>query len=406
MPLSEKYAPKALEEIVGNGSAIERLRTFGADAQKKVQGKPLLLYGPSGSGKTAAAHAFAYSNGFDVIEMNASDYRDAKTLESTLLPASKSSGLFARKLLIILDEIDERSDKFDAGSERIITQLIKESKHPILLIANDYWDRKIAFMRDNVDKVEFKRVSKAEIVSLLKSIAGAEDLKVDDSIIDELANRCSGDIRGAINDLELMSQGTPELMENIGMRDRKMEVFGVLDRIFMSRSFDTARLAQMNTDLDSDMLLNWIEENIPNRYSWKSDIANAYSNIAKASFFLSHASRDSYYSYMRYSSILMSSGVSLSANGETAFFRSYAFPSTIRQLSKSKSGRVAINSVITKLIYILHAHKKDVFNGYLQLMKAMIKEGQKEEGEEETLAFFHKNYGLEEKDLDAILASN
>ena len=45
-----------------------------------------MICGPSGTGKTSAAHAVAYSNGFDIIELNASDYRDSDTLGKKILP--------------------------------------------------------------------------------------------------------------------------------------------------------------------------------------------------------------------------------------------------------------------------------------------------------------------------------
>lgn len=403
MPLAEKYAPMTLNQVCGNDEAIGKLMKFGLEAHSGTR-KPLLLYGASGTGKTAAAHALAYANGFEILEFNASDYRGSEVLSKTLIPASKSSGLFARKLLIIMDEIDERSDKFDAGSEKIIMQLIKESRHPVVFIANDFWDRKITFLREVVEKVEFKRVPKGEIKKLLETVLKKEGITLEDSIVEELSVRSNGDIRGALNDLELMTGGTPALMDNIGTRDRKLEVYGVLDKIFLTKSFDGARNAYMNTDLDGDMLLNWIDENIPNRYSWRSDLVTAYNQLARASFFQGQASRKSYYGYLRYSSILMSSGVSLAVNGETVYMKNYQFPNNIRQLSRSKSGRHALSNAITKLIYILHVHKKDIFNSYLQMLKLMIKQGIEENGEDETYNFFQKTYNLDGDDVDAILS--
>lgn len=403
MLLTEKYAPNTLNQIIGNTQSVNRLLEFGLDAQEKKFSKPLLIYGPPGVGKTAAIHALAYSNGFELLELNASDYRDSETLKKTLLPATTSSGLFNKKLLILLDEIDERSDKFDSGSEQVIVQVAKKSRHPVIFIANDFWSRKIGFLREIVEKVEFKKVGKEEILTHMSEILKREKKKLDPTIMQEIAARSNGDVRGAINDLEIMIDAKPELIESLGVRDRKMEIFGVLDKIFGSNNFEIARNAYMNTDLDGGMLMSWIDQNIPNRYSSAGDIANAYLNVARASFFINQAERKSYYSYLRYSSILMSGGVSISGgNFGSGYAKSYSFPDNIRQLSKSKASRSDMAKVLTKLIYVLHVHKKNIFNEYLYLLKDMIDEGIKEYGEEKTLEFFERVYNLDKANVETI----
>ncbi|MGC8694778.1 MAG: AAA family ATPase, partial [Candidatus Micrarchaeia archaeon] len=89
---------------------MAKLEQFAIECHSGKKPKPLIIYGPPGTGKTTAAHALAYSNGFELIELNASDYRDKEKLEKLLLPASTSQGLFKRKILILLDEIDELSN--------------------------------------------------------------------------------------------------------------------------------------------------------------------------------------------------------------------------------------------------------------------------------------------------------
>ena len=403
MLLTEKYAPNTLNQLIGNQQSVNRLLEFGLEAQQKKTSKPLLIYGPPGTGKTSAVHALAYSNGFELLELNASDYRDSETLSRTLLPATTSSGLFNKKLLILLDEIDERSDKFDSGSEQVITQVAKKSRHPVIFIANDFWSRKISFLRDIVEKVEFKKVGKDEILTHMSEILKRERKKLDPALLQELATRSNGDVRGALNDLEMMIDAKPELMESLGVRDKKVEIFGVLDKIFGSRNFEIAKNANASTDLDTSMLMNWIDQNIPNRYSDAGDIANAYLNVARASFFINQAARKNYYSYLRYSSILMSSGVALSGSGiGYGYAKSYSFPESIRQLSKTKSSRSDLSKVLTKLIYVLHIHKKNVFSEYLYMLKDMINDGMKECGEEQTLEFFDRYYKLDKNNVETI----
>ena len=397
----EKYAPYSLNHIAGNSEAVAKLMHFAIDVQKGKYSKPLLLYGPPGTGKTTAAHALAYSNGFELIELNASDYRDKAKLEKVLLPASTSIGLFKTKFLIVLDEIDELSTKFDEGAEAAITELLRVSKHPIIFIANDYWDRKIAFLRGKVEPVQFKRLSANEIFKVLKKIAEKENAKVSEDILLALANRSSGDLRGAINDLEFLLAGKPDEMEVLGVRDRQMEIFAVLDKIFTSRNAAQARRAIDNSDTELDMLINWVDENIPVRYKSKKSINEAYLYLSRASFFEEKAGRTSYYAYLRYSRELIA-GISLANDGNISLIKNYSFPVRIKFMSSTKKEREVRTVIAQKLLYLLHTHKRYIISEYLPLLKLMIEKASKEYGGERVLDFFESKYRLNADEVKAI----
>lgn len=403
MLLYEKYTPFTLNGIVGNAKAVERLIEFGIEAQKGGARKPLLIYGPTGTGKTTAVHALAASHGFELLELNASDYRDSQTLNRELMPASVSRGIFNKKMLILLDEIDELSGKYDAGAETVINQLIKNSRHPIIFIANDMWSRKIAFLREKVEPVEFKKVSTEEILDLMKKILKKEKKEVDQGVLDEIAERSNGDIRGALNDLELMIDSDPKLIENLGMRNRKLEIFGVLDQIFTSESFERARRAAMDADVDSSMLVNWIAENIPIRYVEKAEAYRAFSAAADAGFYIEKAGRTNYYGYLRYSSVLMSSGVAVANNGAVSTLKRYAFPAAIRYLSKTKKERNLRGEIISKLVYKVHSGRRDVIDSYLPMLKIVANAGKKEEGMEAVLSFFESNYSIGKEEVEYLM---
>lgn len=401
--LCEKYTPYTLNGIIGNELAKSKLTQFGIDAIGGNKTRPIMIYGPSGTGKTASAHAIAYSNGFDIVELNASDYRDSESLSKKILPLATTRGLFSKRSLILFDEIDELS-RLDSGSERTIMQLIKESRHPVVLIATDYWSRKVSFLRDAVDRVEFKRPDTAEILALLEKITASEKAQVGNDILLEIAKRSNGDVRGAINDLELMIGAKPELIEFLGIRDRKSEIFKVLDKIFYSGSFDIARNATMSAEVDLNMLLNWIGQNIPNKYLSKSCIYNAYENLSRASMFSEKASRKSYYGYLRYASILMSSGVAVSGNGNVSRLTPYAFPSRISKLSKTKTSRDSIDKIALKLSPELHANKKTVINDHLPIFSLMISRAIEAYGGEAVQEYMERTYKLEKAEV-SMLAS-
>lgn len=381
MLLCEKYTPYTLNGFVGNADAITKLKEFGNTVQQGKRPKPIIVYGPSGTGKTSAVRALAASNGFELLELNASDYRDFETLKKKLLPAASSRGLFNSTVLILFDEIDELSKQFDKGAESAVAQLLREAKQPVVFTANNFWNQRISFLREHVDRVEFKKVSKSTIFEYLKKIAKSEKKAIDDSVLAELAERSDGDVRGAINDLEVVLYGSADIMQNLGIRSHKLEIFRVLDKVFTSNSFFEAKSAVDNADTDLGMLLNWVEENVPSRYSVKSDMDNAYATLADASRFYEMAERVRYYGYLRYAAVLASSGVSLSGEGRARFIAPYAFPSKIKYLSATKAKR-NIESNIAEKLRVLHTNKKEIIASYIPLFKILWKEAGEKRREE------------------------
>ncbi|MEM3554580.1 MAG: replication factor C large subunit [Candidatus Micrarchaeaceae archaeon] len=397
--LCDKYIPYTLNGIIGNEDAVSKLVEFSAEAQvRKV--KPIFIFGPPGTGKTAAAHAIAYSGGFELLELNASDYRDAATLKKLLLPASHTGTLTHKKLLVLFDEIDELSEKFDVGAQGVILKFISESSNPIVFVGNDFWSQKVSFLRNYVEKVEFKRIPKEKIAARLKYIAKKEGKNVEESTIETIAAMSNGDMRAALNDLELIFDAKPELLENIGTRSYKLEIFEILDKIFSSRNFYIAKDAVANSDISLDMLLNWVDENIPNRYIALQELAASYEMLAAASRFIEKAERTSYYGYLRYASILLSSGVALANNGHISTLRRYSFPKKIKQLSETKTERALLSSIASKLGRSVHSNKSEIIQIYMPLFGAMLKSCRL--NGIDGYSFFESEYGIEKEEAKAI----
>ena len=391
MLLCEKYTPFTLNGLVGNAGAIDKLMAFGSAIHEGKKPRPIMVYGPSGTGKTSAVRALAFSNGFGLLELTASDYRDFDTLRKKILPAASSRGLFNTTTLILFDEIDELSKQFDQGAETAVNQLLKETKQPVVFTANNFWNQRISFLRNQVEKVEFKKVDRTTIFNYLKKIANGEKKEIDDAILGELAERSDGDVRGAINDLEMVIYGEKSIMENLGIRSHKLEIFRVLDKVFTSNSFFDAKNAVDNSDTDLGMLINWVEENVPSRYSFKSSIETAYATLAEASKFYEKAERNRYYGYLRYAAILSSAGVALSGEGKSRFLTPYAFPARVKYLSLTKASR-NIENLIAEKLRGLHTNKKEIISSYIPLFRVLWKSANGEKREEynklfEALAF-------------------
>ena len=172
----------------------------------KQKKKALLLHGPAGTGKTAAIQALAKKTGLELIEVNASDYRNADEINSKIGNAIKQQSLFATSKIILVDELDGISGTEDRGGIAALASLIQQSKFPIILIANDPWDSKFNPLRTKSILIEFPAINMTEMVPVLQRILEKEKIKADEIVIKTLARRSGGDLRGAITDLQTLSQ--------------------------------------------------------------------------------------------------------------------------------------------------------------------------------------------------------
>ena len=394
------YEPENLDSIKGNENAIAELRRFALSYKMGKHEKPLLVYGPTGTGKSAAVRLLAKENGWNIVELTASDYRDKNAIGGTMAAASQSRGLFGGRNLIMLDEIDELSSRFDKGASAAISELISGSKNPVIMIANDMWDQKITFLRGVTTPVEFKKPKQFVVEEILASVASEAGIKANKDVITAIARRSNGDVRSAIGDLLILGDAPDEALDYIGIRDRKGYIFETLDRIFLSNTMAAPLRAITNAEDAGEMLIKWIDQNIPKRYTYISDIATAYENLADATVYFTRAIRAQYYTYWRYMNVMMSSGVALSKNVYPAVTPRYEFPKTIKELSATKSDRSVGNEIAKKLQRQIHESLSKIKEHYIPLIAAMVKNSD----DEEISDFLESKYGLERKQIDFLKA--
>ncbi|MGZ4910034.1 MAG: replication factor C large subunit [Halobacteriota archaeon] len=135
MDLVEKYRPRTLSEVRGNRKALEELRKWALNWPSDKSAA--LLYGRPGTGKTSAAIALANDMGWQLLELNASDKRTQGIITETAGEASKNATLLDAKKLILLDEIDNLHGTSDRGGAKAVTEIVKKTREPIILTAND-----------------------------------------------------------------------------------------------------------------------------------------------------------------------------------------------------------------------------------------------------------------------------
>ncbi len=390
------YEPETLDKIKGNETAVAELRRFALSFRMGKHERPLLVYGPTGIGKSAAIRLLAKENGWNIIELSASDYRDKESISGMLTAASQSRGLFGGRNLIMLDEIDELSSRFDKGAAAAISDLVNKSKNPIILIANDMWDQKITFLRNITTPVEFKKPRQFVVEELLNDVAAEAGIKANKDVITAIARRSGGDVRSAISDMLILGDAPDEALDYIGLRDRKGYIFETLDKIFLSNTIAAPLRAITNSEDTGDMLIKWVDQNIPKRYTYILDIATAYENLADASVYFSRAIRSQYYTYWRYMNVMMSSGVALSKSAYPQVKLRYEFPKAIKELSTTKNERSISTEIAKRLQRHIHESLSRIKEYYIPMLVSMVKNSD----DENTYAFLESRYGLEQKQIE------
>ncbi|MGB2842829.1 MAG: replication factor C large subunit [Halobacteriota archaeon] len=307
---TEEYRPKKLKEVVGNGKATEELKGWAEDVHKAKSKKAAILHGPPGCGKTSAAYALASELGWEVIELNASDQRSEGVIKSIVGPASASNTFSKTTRLIILDEADNIHGKEDRGGTKAITEIVKRSTQPIILIANDKYRMGKALQR-NCRAIKFQRIKPGTVFRVLKEISDEEVMEISDETLLLLAKNANGDLRSAINDLQAISMSGLKLEKSdiaTGERDVEEDIFDALNKIFGGYDMQEALLSLYGIDKTPEESIQWIYKNFSFEYDEESFLHGLH-YLSRADTFLGRVKRRENYKFWRYASSLMACGV-------------------------------------------------------------------------------------------------
>ena len=213
--LANKLRPTKLSDIYGQNHLIGDDKVLSNLVKNKVMFS-CILYGPPGTGKTSIANALINELGFKSRFLNA--VINNKQDFDIVIEEAKLNG----SLILVIDEIHRMNkDKQDLLLPYLENGLIIMIG---LTTSNPYHSINPA-IRSRCHMFEVKPPKKEEIIKCLKKACNTlEDIKYDDKVLDTITNLSNGDIRNALNILEMAyyssnnHQITLELLKSINSK--------------------------------------------------------------------------------------------------------------------------------------------------------------------------------------------
>ena len=201
-PLADKLRPRTLEDVVGQTHLLAQRQVL----RSIIEGGTIpnmIFYGPSGVGKTTVANIIANRVGKKLYRLNGTtaSTADIKEIVSQLDTFEGRNGV-----VLYLDEIQYLNKKqqqnllefIENGS---ITLIASTTENPYFYIYNAILSRCTVFEFKPVEPSEIQRAVERAFRLCQEEYPG---LTVEDGVTEHISFSCGGDVRKALNAVEML----------------------------------------------------------------------------------------------------------------------------------------------------------------------------------------------------------
>lgn len=211
-PLATRMRPNSLDEFVGQEHLVGEGKMLNRMIKSGVIGS-LIFHGPPSSGKTTLAHVISRETDarFEVINAVLDGIKELRKVVAKSEHQKKANG---KKTILFVDEIhrwnkaqqDALLPHLESG---IITLVGATTENPFYSLVSPLLSRCQLFELHPLVKEHVAEMLKRALLDETRGL-GFMDIKLSDSAADHLADYAGGDIRNALNALEVAALSTPK----------------------------------------------------------------------------------------------------------------------------------------------------------------------------------------------------
>ena len=209
-PLADRMRPQRLEDYAGQKHLLAPGKPLRVSIEKD-QLRSLILWGPPGTGKTTLARIIAQMTRSDFIPFSAvlAGIKEIKTVMSE----AERTGRYGRRTILFVDEIHRfnkaQQDAFlpyvENGS---ITLIGATTENPSFELNSALLSRSKVFVLHPLSVEDIVGLLNRAVTDAVNGL-GAAVIRIDPSLIEQMAVFANGDARTAYNTLEIAAQLAP-----------------------------------------------------------------------------------------------------------------------------------------------------------------------------------------------------
>ncbi len=213
--LARKWRPQRFEDVIGQRAVTQTLRN--AIAANRIA-QSFVFAGPRGVGKTTTARILARGlnceqgptaepcgtceacveiaegRDMDVLEIDAATHTQVDKVREIIISGIRTAPARDRNKIFIIDEVHRLSPQaFDA----LLKSIEEPPPHVVFMMATTEIDKVPPTIQSRSQVFELKTIGVRQIADQIRSIAGAEQIAIDEAAVIAIARAGDGSIRDA-----------------------------------------------------------------------------------------------------------------------------------------------------------------------------------------------------------------